>query len=156
MGIDAGADRGTALCKVDEPFQRAADTLARMLGLRAPTVEFLPERDGHGVHQVRPTCLDDVAQLVRFRLEHATQVLERRQELLVNRKRCTYVHAGRNHVVAGLAHVDVVVGVHRGAELFGREMCNDFVGIHVRAGTRPGLEYVDRKMGVVLPVSNFQ
>ena len=49
------------------------------------------------------------------------------------------------HVVGGLAHVDVVVGVHPVA----REARDHLVGVRVRGGPRAGLEDVDRELRVV-------
>ena len=39
-------------------------------------------------------------------------MLQRRQQLFVNRHRRADVHTGRNDIIAALAHIDVIVGMH--------------------------------------------
>jgi hypothetical protein len=55
------------------------------------------------------------------------------------------------HVVGGLAHVDVVVGVNAGAG----ELGDDLVGVRVGGGTRAGLEDVDRELPVVAALGDL-
>jgi len=100
--------------------------------------------------------LQMVRSIDRFLMREIEASLERRQQLLLNGDRRANVDAGRDHVVAGLAHVDVIVGVHLGTELLGREMRDNFVRVHVRARARACLEHVDREMAVVLTVGDLQ
>jgi len=65
------------------------------------------------------------------------------------------VHRGRDHVVARLAVVDVVVGVDRTAPQLGpvdlgRAVRDHLVCVHVRGGPGAGLEDVDRELVVVV------
>ena len=80
--------------------------------LRRVAGELLAERDGHGVHEVRAAGLDDVrrtprpcARSERSSCSSAGSSVVRR---LVERGE---VHGAREHVVGGLPHVHVVVGV---------------------------------------------
>src|SRR5436190_1100 len=61
------------------------------------------------------------------------------------------VHGAREHVVRGLAEVDVVVGVHALAGQRG----DDLVGVHVARRTGAGLEDVDRELVVVAPIRHL-
>ncbi len=148
--IDARANGGAALRQSGQPLHRVVEPLNRVLDLRAPAVEFLPHRDRHGVHQVGPAGLDDRVGLAGLFFEHAREVRERRQQALLDAERGADMNAGRNHVIAALAHVDVIVRMHLGAELFACERGDDFVGVHVGAGAAAGLKNVNRKMPVML------
>ena len=62
------------------------------------------------------------------------------------------VNRGREHVVGGLAHVDVVVGVAAPSSV--RQVGDHLVGVHVGRGARAGLEDVDRELIVELAVGD--
>ena len=68
----------------------------------------------------------------------------------------THVDGSGDDVVAALAHVDVVVGMHFRAETPGRKPGDHLVGVHVGTGPRSRLKDIDRKLRVVLPVGDFQ
>ena len=84
-----------------------------VLDLRAPGAELLAERERHRVHQVRAAGLDDVGDVGGLAADRPGQLLQRRQKLLGNGERRGEVHRRREHVVAALAAVDVVVRMHR-------------------------------------------
>ena len=144
MRVQAGPDRGAAEGNLAEPLERPAHTSMTLPHLRRIAAELLAERDRNCIHQVRPPRLDDVVELDRFRLERFRQLLECRQEVagdLVERRE---MYSGREDVVRRLTHVHVVVRVH---VLAGK--CGDYlVGVHVRGGSRAGLEDIDRKLVV--------
>ena len=113
--------------------------------------ELLPECDRNRVHQVGAAGLDDVRELVGLGLQRLFQPLQRGQQpraLLTQRGE---VHGRREHVVGGLAHVHVVVGVHAAL----REVGDHLVGVHVRRRSRSGLEDVDGELVVVLAGSDL-
>src|SRR5437588_358942 len=60
MGVEAGPDRRAAERNPAEPLERRADAVVALARLRRVAAELLTERDGNGVHQVRPARLDDV------------------------------------------------------------------------------------------------
>ena len=62
------------------------------------------------------------------------EVLERRDDVLDDGRRSRDVHRGRHRVVARLRGVDVVVGVDRPAHRLRRQVGDDLVRVHVRAG----------------------
>ena len=68
---------------------------------------------------------------------------------------------GRDHIIARLPHVDVIVGMYvlPRADRFARQLRgtigDDFVRVRVGAGARTGLKNVQRKMVVEFSVNNF-
>ena len=78
--------------------------------------------------------------------ERRLERLERRQQVVGRLVERGEVHGRGEHVVGGLAHVDVVVGVRALAG----EVGDHLVGVHVRRGARAGLEDVDRELVVEL------
>ena len=75
---------------------------------------------------------------------------------MANSDGSTDMHASRYHVIAALAHVDVIVRVHVLTQDFGGQVRNHFVCVHVRTRPRPGLENVDREVLVMLTVNDLQ
>ena len=126
--------------------ERRLHALLAERDLRGVAGELLAERHGDGVHQVRAPGLDDVLKAPRLARERALQLLERGQQLVLGDVQRGEVHGRGEHVVGGLAHVDVIVGVH----LLARERGDHLVGVRVRRGARAGLEHVDRELRVVL------
>ncbi len=61
----------------------------------------------------------------------------------------------RNDVVAALTHIDVIIRVNLAPEPLACESRDDFVGVHVAARTRPGLEDVHGELRVMLAFGNF-
>jgi len=71
------------------------------------------------------------------------------------------VEDGRNDVIARLAEIDVVIGVHRrfaaadAGEDFIGAAGDDFIGVHIGGGARPGLKDVHRKLVIELALGDF-
>ena len=66
------------------------------------------------------------------------------------------VDGRRDDVIAGLAEIDVIVGMHEltapsPAQQFGGTVRNHFIGVHVRRSARTGLEHIDRELIVKFP-----
>ncbi len=59
------------------------------------------------------------------------------------------MNAGRYDVIAALTHIDIVIWMHIGAELFACQAGDNLIGIHVGAGAGAGLEDVDGELLVV-------
>ena len=144
--VQAGAGRRAAERDLPDVHERRGDPLLAERDLRGVAGELLPERDRHRVHQVRAPGLDDVLEASRLFRERALELFERRQQLVLGDVERRQVDGRGKHVVGGLAHVDVVVGVHALAG----EPRDHLVGVRVRRGARAGLEDVDRELRVVL------
>ena len=56
------------------------------------------------------------------------------------------MNRGRHHVIAALTHVHMVVRMHGTGQSARRERGNHLVGIHIAAGARTRLEYIQRKL----------
>ena len=146
VGVQAGADGGPAERDLPDAFERVPHAGGALTHLRRVARELLAERHRHRVHQVRPAGLDDVVELRRLALERVRELLERRQEVVRQLLERREVDGGREDVVGGLAHVDVVVRV----DVLARERGEHLVRVHVRGGAGAGLEDVDRKLVVEL------
>ena len=99
--------------------------------------------------------LDDVVDRFGFAIDRIPQVFEARDKRFGDLKIRADVDGRRDHVVAALPHVDVIVGVHLPPELPGRQRGDHLVGVHVGAGPRSGLENVERKVSVVVTTLDF-
>ncbi len=123
--------------------------------------KLLPQPDRRRVHQMRAADLDHVPELARFRAQRLVKLLQRGHQLVLQRLGRGDVDRRRDHVVARLPHVDVVVrmdGPLRADGLPGElraAVRQHLVGVHVRAGARTGLEDVDGEMLIELAVDQF-
>ena len=57
-----------------------------VIDLRAPAAHLLAERHRHRIHQVRAPGLDDLADVADAAADHRTEVSERRQQMLLDRR----------------------------------------------------------------------
>ena len=87
--------------------------LFRISDLLRVTAEFLPEPNWRRIHQMGAADLDDVPEFFRFRLQRGVQFFERGDETVLQLFRRADVNGGRDHVVARLPHVDVIVRMNR-------------------------------------------
>src|ERR1700722_16567265 len=148
--IDAGAHGGAALRQLQQARLCGLLACKSLFALGAPAGELLLQRHRHGIHQVRAPGLHDALNFRLLDLEYVAQVRKRRDQRIAQGEGRAHVHRGRDRIVAALPHVDVVIGVHRGAEAAAGERGDHLVGVHVGARARAGLEHVDRKMSIVL------
>ena len=66
------------------------------------------------------------------------------------------MHSGRECVIGGLGHVDVIVGMQQhAAGKFICTVCDNLVGIHIALGSGTGLPYDQREMVVELAGDNL-
>ena len=145
MAVQAGSDRGTAERDLVQAGQGGLQTGDPPVQLRDVAAEFLAERERHGILEVRSADLDDGLERLPLRLESIAQGADARDEVLDDRRGDGHVERRRERVVAGLAAVDVVVGVDRllatpraGGQLIG-PAGDDLVDVHVRLRARAGL-----------------
>ena len=84
-------------------------------------------------------------------LEGGNEQIDGGNDLVLDGDDGCNVHCGREGVVGGLAHVDVVIGVAelRTGDLVGA-VCNDLVGVHVGLCARTCLPYDEREMCIQL------
>ena len=112
VGVQPGAGRGAAERDLSDLRERVADPARAEPHLRGVAGELLPERDRNRVHQVRAAGLDDVVELGRLRAAAtASSCSSAGSSSFVASSERREVDRRREHVVGGLAHVDVVVGM---------------------------------------------
>ena len=105
--------------------------------------------------------LDDLPELFRFRFQRVVQFLQRRIETVLELFRRADVDRGWDHVVARLAHVDVIVRVDRilRTDRFAGELAaavrDHLVRVRVRARAGTGLENIEREMLVEFAFHDF-
>ncbi len=149
-----GADGGAALREGIEFALSHAQTRDRRRHLGGIAGEFLTQSEGSRVHGMGAADLDDFGELPGLPVERGVQPCQRRQQVPLDRERRGDMHGGRDRVVGRLAHIDVIVRMHR---LFGAEFAAErqiggvgdhLVDVHVglRAGT--GLPHQQREMPV--------
>ena len=110
---------------------------------------------------MRAADLDDPGELLALLLQRVLQMRQRRieqpRDLLGRRD----VHRGREAVVRRLAHVDVIVGMHRrfraelAAEHFVGAVGDHLVDVHVGLGAGAGLPDHQREVIVELAVDHL-
>ena len=154
--VEPGADGRAA---EGELAQRAAglhDHVAVVAEHGTPAADLLPERERHGVLQVRAADLDHIAVLRAQAVERCRQAADGRQHLLLERNARSHVHGRRKRVVRALRAVDVVVRVH---EVFAQQLIgavgNDLVDIHIRLRAAAGLPDGKREVAVERTVEDL-
>ena len=156
MGVNSGAHRGAADGQFPEMVAQFFQTAHSVGNLAGVAAEFLPQTDGGGVLEVGAPDLDDLVEFVGFGFQNPVQVLQGHQQIALDRFQSGQVHGGGNHVVAGLPHVDVVVGMHGmaiadfPAQEFVGAIGKHLIGVHVGGGSRTGLEDVHHKLVIQL------
>ena len=109
---------------------------------------------------VRPILMMLLHEL-RLLVERLVQVLQRREQVVVDLLGAGDVHGRRIGVVRRLAHIDMVVGMHRllrahhAAQHFDGAVGDHLIGIHVRLGAGTGLPDGQGEMVVELAVDHF-
>ena len=129
-----------------------------MLGLGSVAPKDLPQPDRCSILQVRPPGLDDGVERLHLLLQGAVQRPQRRDQLVAQGQRGGDVDRRRDHVVARLAHIDVVIRMHAQTNLrtvfvplteqLDRTAGDDLVGVHVSGSPRAGLEDINGKLAV--------
>ena len=160
MCAHAGAHGGATQRKFDQGTQRLAATAAAALDLARVAEELLAEADRGGVLQVGPAGFHDGPELIRLGAQRILERLQRRDQMALDVHGSGHLDGGRDHVVARLAKIHVIVRVHRGArtldptEQFDGAVADHLVGVHVGGGAAACLEDVDDELVVELPVDH--
>ena len=126
--------------------------LLAMLELRHPARYFLPQCERCGVLQMGAANLDDVFKGCGLVRQRGAQLLQGRQQPVRQRLHRGQVHSGGKDIVARLALVHIVVGVHqprlaaRSAQQLAGTVGQHLVHVHVGLGARSGLPHHQRKL----------
>ena len=125
---------------------------------RSITGKFLPQRDRYGILQTGTSHLDHIGELRGLGVQSRLKVrsgLENPAHFIMDGDPL----GGRHHVVGGLAHVDVGIGMDliralvSGKNLIG-PVRQHFVGGHIEGGTRSP-ENTQGKIGIEGSVRHF-
>ncbi len=142
VGVHARAHGGTTLGNAQQVLGRLLDAVAGVADLVAPSAQLLGQGHRHGIHQVGAAGLDHGLGFLLAARDGLHQVIQARQQGIVHLGNGAQVDGRGNHVVAALAHVDVVVGVDRLAAVVGGQARDHLVHVHVGAGAGTRLEHV--------------
>ena len=140
---------------------RQREPRERGFHLRGVAGKFLAQGDRRRIHRMGAADLDDPGEFLGLLVERRVQVRERRHEMPLDLHRRGDVHGGRDRIVRRLAHVDVIVRMHRRfrAELAAKRdiggVGDHFIDVHVGLRARAGLPNQQRKMPVELAVGDI-
>ena len=117
-GIESGAHRGRTKVHLFQLLRRARHIVGAALDAGGVAAELLSERHRHGILKMRAADFEDGCELTGLLVQGRRQC-----------PRCVYkggvseqqgdTRGRREHVVGGLSHVDVIVGVHQAVLAFG-------------------------------------
>ncbi len=161
VGVDAGADGGAAQRQFAESVEGPRQLSPGQGHLAEVAAEDLAEPDRGGVLQVGAADGDDVVEGQGFFPEHLLHAGQGRNQPLANLHGGGQVHRRGDDVVARLAEIDVIVGVHRMAagglaEQLAGPVGQHLVGVHVGAGPRTGLEDVEGEVRIESAAGQFR
>ncbi len=153
--VEAGADRGAAERQLAQMGQGGVQVALPLLQLGDPAGDLLPQGEGGGVLQVGAANLDDVVEGGGLAGQGLLQGGEGRQQPVRDGGDGRQVHGAREDIIAGLAPVHLVVGVHQArfpagaAEQFAGPVGQHLVEVHVGLGAGAGLPDHQGELGVV-------
>ena len=161
LRIQASADRGAALRERIELLCGDAHACKPELHLLGIAGEFLAEGKGSRILRMGAADLDDFRELLRLVLKRLLQMRQRGLQCVHDLGCGGDVHRGREHIVRRLAHVDVIVRMHRRllAALAAQQLVgavrDHLVEVHVALGAGAGLPDDQREMFVELAVDHL-
>ena len=146
------SDRGSAESELGQRGDRELQQLDVSLKARPPAGNLLAELYRGSVLKMSTTRLDDVVILLLKALKGGDELLDCRDQLVLNRDDSRNVHSGRESIVRRLAHIDVVVRVSQlpAGDLVSAR-ADDLVRVHIRLRAGAGLPYNKREMIIELP-----
>jgi hypothetical protein len=151
LRIEPGPHRGPADAEFAQARQRAVKSRQVVADGLCVGGELLPQTDRDRVLQVGAAGFQDAVELDRLAAQGTHQPPQFGPDL-IGQFQSREPHGGREHVVGGLGHVDVVVRVHlavdaeRAAHQFVGAVCQHLVHIHIVGSSGAGLKGVDQKL----------
>jgi hypothetical protein len=145
LGIEPGADRGAALRERIKFGQDCLQPRNAGFHLRGVTRKLLAERERRRILRMRAPDLHDLREFLLFPVQRAIQMRQRGDQPSHDLFRRRDMHRGRERIVRRLAHIDVVIGVHRrfraelAAEHLDRTVRDHLVDVHIRLCAASGL-----------------
>ena len=109
--VDARADSRAAHSQVAQKIDALREHFLVALDHAGPAAEFLAQRQGRRVLEVRAADLDDILEFDFFGMEGVIKGIHSREEAPFDEQDAGHVQARRESVVRALGMVDVVVGM---------------------------------------------
>ncbi len=160
MSVDAGADRRRAHVEFLQRRQHRLHVLDVLSEHRRETVELLTQRHRNSILQLRASDLQHRTELTALVGKRGTQQLQLANEL-VHARSHGELHGRRVGVIRGLRTVHMIdrVNVLIFALLVASQLQgtvrDDFVRVHVRAGTRAALDDADDELVMQFAVDDL-
>ncbi len=151
MRVEAGSYSGAADGEFAQVRQNVLDSPDAVSDLAGVAAELLSQHHRGCVLQMGPACLHYVGELLGLAVQSIAQLEQSGQQILDDRRASRDVGGRRDHVVARLPHVHVVVRVnHLRADLAAQKLRgpvgDHLVGVHVGGGAGAGLEDVHHEL----------
>jgi len=160
-GIDSGADRRAAERKLVNAPERILDPFEIIAQHRGVAGPFLAERERRCVLHMGSADLYDIVPFGRFCRDGIAQFGHRRNQAFLGLDGGRDVHGGREAVVGGLRHVDMVVRMNRalaaqrGTLDLAATVGDDLVNVHVELRAAAGHPHVQWKHLLMFPRKDF-
>ena len=161
IGIKPGADRGAALRQRIKLAQAELDPGDAGGDLRRIAGKLLAKRERRRILGVGAADLDDRRKRFGLARKLGVQMLQRRNKPARYFLRRGNMHRGRENIVRGLAHIDVIVGMDRrfgaarAAENLVGAIGDHLIDVHVALGAGASLIDRQREMIIELAVEDF-
>ena len=155
-GVDAGADGRRAQIQLEQlvaAAQNAHGAAAQRVGVG---LELLTGEHGHRVLELGAAQLDDMGVFLGLALQRRDEPVQRLQQL-AGQPDGRQLARGGEHVVGGLSHVHMVVGMHERiiafftAQKLDGAVGNYLVGVHIGGSARAPLDGIDDELVMQLP-----
>ena len=160
-GVQPSTDRGAAHGQLQQAVGGVLGFGDRVIERADVAGPLLADCQRYRVLQVGPADLDHVGPLSRVAPDRITEPPERRDRLPGRHRVGGDVHRGREGVIGRLAHVHVIVGMDRllraegPAHQLDAPVRDDLVHVHVGLRPRPGLEHIERELGIEGPADHL-
>lgn len=160
-GVQTSADGSTTLGQVAEVGQRILSALNVTVKLGDIAGELLAKGKGSSILQMGTADFDELVELLHLGLESIAQALQGRDEDVLKVQDGSDMHDGREGVIRGGRHVDVVVGMdgllgtHLSSQDLNGTVRDNFVGVHVGLGAGTSLPDNEREVVHELAVGNL-
>ena len=92
LGVEPGADRGAALGQLQQPGQGVADAREAVGDLAGIAGKLLPQGQWRGILQMGAANLDDLGKRLGLAVQSRVQMLQRRDQLVLDLVRSFYAH----------------------------------------------------------------
>ncbi len=149
--VQTGSRRRTPDPQLQQFRNAGLQAVAVLLDGRGIGAELLPQADRHRILQMGPSRLENMVEFFRLCPQAVFQRFQLLQQRVQQFQRCQ-PDGGGDHVVGGLGHVDVIVGMqHRKlapamAQDFQGAVGQDLIDVHVVGRAGSGLEGVHHEL----------